>query len=48
MIDKNIIADLHLLRENRNALVHPEDRKENFSSDDLRRWNDLVFSLEVQ
>ena len=25
-----------------------EDRKENFSSDDLRRWNDLVFSLEVQ
>ena len=48
MIDKNIISDLHLLRENRNALVHPEDRKENFSSDDLRRWNDLVFSLEVQ
>ena len=48
MIDKNIIADLHLLRENRNALVHPEDRKENFSSDDLRRWNVLVFSLEVQ
>lgn len=48
MIDKNIIADLHLLRENRNALVHPEDRKENFSLDDLRRWNDLVFSLEVQ
>ena len=48
LIDKNIVSDLHSLRENRNALVHPEDRKESFSPDDLRRWNNLVFSLEVQ
>lgn len=46
LIDKNIISDLHDFRENRNAIVHPEDRTANYKADDLRRWAKQIFDLE--
>ncbi len=48
VINKDIISDLHLLRENRNALAHPNDRTANYNADDLRKWVDEVFNLEVK
>lgn len=46
LINKNIVNDLHDFRENRNAFIHPEDRKTNFTTDDLRRWAEEIFNLE--
>ena len=45
-LSKEVVADLHELRENRNALAHPEDRTENYTADDLRRWSKEVFDIE--
>lgn len=45
-LSKEVVADLHELRENRNALAHPEDRTENYNADDLRRWSKEVFDIE--
>lgn len=45
-IKRNIINDLHDFRANRNAYIHPGDRNINFRVDDLRRWNNEIFSLE--
>ena len=46
IINKEIISDLHDFRENRNAFVHPDDRKASFTPDDLRRWAKEIFDLE--
>ncbi len=46
LIDKNIVSDLHDFRENRNANIHPEDRKANYNANDLRRWAKEIFDLE--
>lgn len=48
IIDKKIISDLHDFRDNRNAYVHPEDRTSNYNADDLRRWSNEIFDLEVE
>lgn len=48
IIDKKIISDLHYFRDNRNAYVHPEDRTSNYNADDLRRWSNEIFDLEVE
>ena len=45
-LSKDIVSDLHELRENRNALAHPEDRNTNYNTDDLRRWSKEVFDIE--
>ena len=45
-IDGTTINELHDLRENRNAVVHPENRKTHFVPDDLRKWANIVFDLE--
>lgn len=46
ILPKDIVSDLHELRENRNALAHPNDRQSNYNADDLRRWNKEVFDIE--
>lgn len=46
LIEKNIVSDLHNFRKNRNAYVHPRDRKPNCEANDLRRWSKEVFELE--
>ena len=46
LVEKDIISDLFDMKENRNALTHPEDRKENYKADDLRRWAKEVFEIE--
>lgn len=48
LIDRTIVSDLHDFRENRNAYIHPEDRKSNFRTDDLRRWSDEIFKLQEE
>lgn len=48
IIDKKIISDLHDFRDNRNAYIHPEDRTSNYNADDLRRWSNEIFDLEVE
>ena len=45
LIDISIISDLHNFRENRNAVIHPEDRTPNFKIEDLRRWANEIFDL---
>lgn len=45
LIDRSIISDLHNFRENRNAVIHPEDRTPNFKIEDLRRWANEIFDL---
>lgn len=45
-LSKDIVSDLHELRENRNALAHPDDRDTNYNTDDLRRWSKEVFDIE--
>ena len=45
-IEKSIIDDLYLFKENRNACIHPSDRTSNFKVDDLRRWSNEIFDLE--
>ena len=45
-LSKEVVNDLHELRDNRNALAHPEDRDENYNADDLRRWSKEIFDIE--
>lgn len=47
LIDENIVDDLHTFRKNRNAYIHPEERALKFKPEDLTRWCDEIFALEV-
>ena len=46
LIDRDIVSDLHDFRENRNAYVHPDERKANYNANDLRKWAKEIFDLE--
>lgn len=45
VIKREIATDLHDFRENRNAYIHPSDRKINFNVDDLRKWSKEIFEI---
>lgn len=48
LIDENIVSDLFEFKNNRNAYIHPEDRKANFQPDDVRRWSKEIFELSKE
>lgn len=47
-IDEPTFQELDDMRDNRNAVVHPENRKTSFVPDDLRKWTKIVFDLDKQ
>lgn len=47
-INKEIVADLHIFRENRNTYIHPDDRVASFTVEDLKRWSMEIFNLEEE
>lgn len=48
IIDESIIKDLFDFKENRNAYIHPDDRKAKFQPDDIRRWSKEIFQLDKE
>ena len=45
-LDQTAIDDLHEFRKNRNAYIHSGEGTTNFTPEDLRRWNRLIFKVK--
>lgn len=49
LLSKEVLSDMHKLRQNRNEYAHPKEiRNQGFTADDLRKWTDEVFKIEEE